>query len=213
MKESTSKEKVLKKVRNALINKVENPFRNTEFTSNVFPKQMEEPEVEFAQNLIENSGTFIYCENEKDLTEKLIALIDNENLKNIFCFDNWIGSLLQSSDIEFSSSPENFHDLNVGISPCDFLISRFGSVMLSSGMGSGRRLPFYAETHVVISKATQVVAELKDAINGMKKKYYDGLPSQITVISGPSRTADIEKTLVMGAHGPRNLIVFLIDDK
>ena len=51
MKESTSKEKVLKKVRNALINKLENPFKDVDFTSNVFFQQKEGPEVEFATKL------------------------------------------------------------------------------------------------------------------------------------------------------------------
>ena len=70
----------------------------------------------------------------------------------------------------------------------------------------------YPETHLVVAKASQVVAELKDALVGIKMKYQDNFPSQITTITGPSRTADIEKTLVMGAHGPKNLYVFMIDD-
>jgi L-lactate dehydrogenase complex protein LldG len=47
----------------------------------------------------------------------------------------------------------------------------------------------------------------------IRKKYEDGFPSLISFITGPSRTADIEKTLVMGAHGPKELYVFLIEDK
>ena len=102
--------------------------------------------------------------------------------------------------------------MSVGITSCDFLISRFGSVMVSSGLGVGRRLFVFPETHIVIASASQVVPELKDALVGMKEKYADNFPSQVTVITGPSRTADIEKTLVMGAHGPKNLYVFMIDD-
>ncbi|MCK5078809.1 MAG: LUD domain-containing protein, partial [Bacteroidales bacterium] len=52
-----------------------------------------------------------------------------------------------------------------------------------------------------------------DALKGMKEKYGQDLPSMISLITGPSRTADIEKTLVMGAHGPRELYVFLVDDQ
>ncbi len=70
----------------------------------------------------------------------------------------------------------------------------------------------FPETHIVIAKASHVVDELKDALNGMKTKYAGNFPSQITVITGPSRTADIEKTLVMGAHGPKALYVLMIDD-
>ncbi len=84
--------------------------------------------------------------------------------------------------------------------------------MVSSALATGRRLFVYPETHIVIASASQVVAELKDGLSGMKQKYAGNFPSQITVITGPSRTADIEKTLVMGAHGPKELFVLLIDD-
>lgn len=212
MKDSTSKEKVLKEVRNALINKLENPFNNVDFSSHVFFTQKEGKEVEFATQLVENGGTFIYCENENDVGNQLSTLIDQQNLTNIFCIDKSISILLESSKIPFSDKEEEFHSLLVGITPCDFLISRFGSIMVSSGLGTGRRLMVYPEIHIVVAKASQVVLELKDALIGMKKKYQNNFPSQITTITGPSRTADIEKTLVMGAHGPKNLYVFMIDD-
>ncbi len=212
MKDSTSKEKVLKNVRNALINKLENPFKDVDFSSPVFKKQDEVPEVQFASKLNECGGTFIYCANEKDVVNNLAALIEQEDWKNIFCADDSILALLSQNEIEISNNPDEFNSVSVGITTCDFLISRFGSVMVSSGLGTGRRIFVFPETHVVIAKASQVVPELKDALVGMKKKYTDNLPSQITVITGPSRTADIEKTLVMGAHGPKNLYVFMVDD-
>lgn len=212
MKESTSKEKILKTVRNALINKLENPFKDVDFSSQVFVAQKEDKEVEFATKLVESGGTFIYCENEKDVGDQLTTLIDQQILTNIFCVDKSISGLLEDSKIAFSNKEEEFSSLVVGITPCDFLISRFGSIMVSSGLGSGRRLMVYPEIHIVIAKASQVVSELKDALVGMKKKYQNNFPSQITTITGPSRTADIEKTLVMGAHGPKSLYVFMIDD-
>ena len=51
-----------------------------------------------------------------------------------------------------------------------------------------------------------------NAIQFMNEKYQGQLPSLMSVVAGPSRTADIEKTLVLGAHGPRELFLFLIDD-
>ena len=47
---------------------------------------------------------------------------------------------------------------------------------------------------------------------GIREKYKTRLPSQITLITGPSRTADIEKTLVLGAHGPKELHVFILNN-
>jgi len=212
MKESTSKEKVLKKVRNALLNKLENPFKNVDLSSPLFFDQTEGAEVEFATRLVESGGTFIYCENEIDVGRQLSALINSEGWANVFCVDDSLSGLLENSKITFSNKEKDLLDVNVGITPCDFLVSRFGSIMVSSGLNSGRRIMVYPETHVVIAKASQVVPELKDALVGMKKKYQGKFPSQITTITGPSRTADIEKTLVMGAHGPKRLYVFMIDD-
>lgn len=212
MKESTSKEKVLKKVRNALINKLENPFKDVDFSSPLFHKQEEGPEVQFASKLKECGGTFIYCANESEIINNLVALIVKENLKNIICGDVGMSELLSQHDIVTINKADEFNTMSVGITNCDFLISRFGSVMVSSGLGVGRRIFVFPETHIVIARASQVVPELKDALTGMKEKYANNFPSQVTVITGPSRTADIEKTLVMGAHGPKNLYVFMIDD-
>ena len=84
--------------------------------------------------------------------------------------------------------------------------------MVSSALGSGRRMYVFPENHIIIAKASQVVTEIKDALSGIKKRYPEKLPSQISLITGPSRTADIEKTLVLGAHGPKKLFVIFIDD-
>jgi len=60
--------------------------------------------------------------------------------------------------------------------------------------------------------ALEKILSDKNFLTAIKEKYSDGFPSQVTIITGPSRTADIEKTLVMGAHGPKELYVFMIDD-
>lgn len=212
MQETTTKEKILKQVRNALISKKENPFSGVDFKSSVYYDFEEEPVVQFAVNLNEASGTFIYCENENAVIENMLTIAEQQKWTNLYSVDESILSMLQNSTLKLESKAEQFNDLKVGITRCDFLIARFGSVMVSSALSSGRRMFVYPETHIVIAKASQVVVELKDALIGMKTKYAGNLPSQITVITGPSRTADIEKTLVMGAHGPKELFVFMIDD-
>jgi L-lactate dehydrogenase complex protein LldG len=65
---------------------------------------------------------------------------------------------------------------------------------------------------LVIAFSSQLVPDLKQALGDIKLKYSTRIPSLISVITGPSRTADIEKTLVMGAHGPCELFVFLVED-
>jgi L-lactate dehydrogenase complex protein LldG len=212
MEESTTKEKILKKVRNALISKRENPFQDIDFKSPVFNEITEVAEIEFATNLNKNGGTFVYCENEMDFVENIKYLANQREWESFYSLDEKIISILQNNGVNIESSKEKFNLQTAGITRCDFLIGRFGSVMVSSGLSSGRKMFIFPEVHIVFAYTSQVVVELKDALIAIKKKYSDRLPSQITVISGPSRTADIEKTLVVGAHGPKELIVFVIDD-
>ena len=68
----------------------------------------------------------------------------------------------------------------------------------------------YPPVHIVIARKNQLVGYLEEAYSGIHEKYNDNFPSQIALITGPSRTADIEKTLVLGAHGPRELRVFIV---
>jgi L-lactate dehydrogenase complex protein LldG len=211
MEESTSREKVLKRVRNALIYKTDNPFAQVEFDSPVYKPMEESLDVNFAQEFTKVGGQFVYCEDEADLVGSLASLAEENDWQDVFCADPSIQYILTQAGIPFQSDEDSFHGLKVGITGCEFLISRLGSIMVSSRQESGRRLNVYPEVHVVIANTSQLVPDLKDALAGIRERYASRIPSLVTVITGPSRTADIEKTLVMGAHGPRELFVFLTE--
>ncbi|MCB2221206.1 MAG: lactate utilization protein [Bacteroidetes bacterium] len=213
MDETTSREKVLKKIRNALISKTENPYPSLDTESAVHPKLEDSVDIVFAQEFTRIAGKFVYCENEEDLRKNLLSLVAEKKWKHIFCLDPKITALLDKAEIPYFNDDEHLQEMQAGITQCEYLIARLGSVMISSRQISGRRLNVFPETHIVIAHSNQIVAELKDALRLIKEKYDNKLPSLITVISGPSRTADIEKTLVMGAHGPKELYVFLLDEE
>ncbi len=211
MQETTSREKVLKKIRNALISKKENPFSSLDFESSVYQPFVDSLDVTFALEFTKVSGKFIYCENNTELKDNLVSLIGENNWEHVFCLDTEIKNTLYDSGIPFSSEDSDFNKMQVGITRCEYLIARLGSIMISSRQTSGRRLNVFPESHIVIAQTSQIVSDLKDALNNIKEKYNNNLPSLVSVITGPSRTADIEKTLVMGAHGPKKLYVFLVD--
>ena len=75
----------------------------------------------------------------------------------------------------------------------------------------GRTGSVYAPVHICIAYTDQVVYDVKDALLLLQEKYGMALPSFISFASGPSRTADIEKTLVTGVHGPKEVYCFLTD--
>jgi L-lactate dehydrogenase complex protein LldG len=117
--------------------------------------------------------------------------------------------MLTQAGVPFESDEPGLKGLNVGITSCEFVIARLGSIMVSSK--NSRRINVYPETHVVIAYVDQLVDDLKDAFDALHSKYSGKIPSLVSVITGPSRTADIEKTLVMGAHGPKELFLILVE--
>ena len=212
MEESTSKEKVLKKVRDALINKTNNPYPNVDFESSVYKEITESLDVNFAQEFTKAGGKFVYCENMDELASNLSLICQGNQWDEVYCIDSQLQEVLDKADIPFGSDVESFHSLKVGVTGCEYLIARLGSIMVSSQQISGRRLNIFPEIHVVVGFSSQLVPDLKQALADIRLKYSAGIPSLISVITGPSRTADIEKTLVMGAHGPCELFVFLVED-
>jgi L-lactate dehydrogenase complex protein LldG len=120
---------------------------------------------------------------------------------------------LLKDTVKIDSGEDEFADLNIGITRCEFLVAHLGSVLVSSAQISGRRLNVFPETHIVIADETQMTNYLDEALEKLQKKYKNELPSLISTITGPSRTADIEKTLVMGMHGPKSLIVLISEEQ
>ena len=212
MEESTSKEKVLKNVRNALISKTEMPFPDIDYDSTVYKESDESNDITFAQAFTEVAGKFVYCESSDELIGAMEIVLNSLNKKYVYCFDEKIRDLLNGRELEIRDFDEEFEKAEVGITTCESLVARTGSIMISSKQTGGRRLNVFPEDHIVIAGSGQLVADISDALIKIKERYEKGLPSMISMITGPSRTADIEKTMVMGAHGPRNLYVFLVED-
>ena len=212
MDETTSREKVLKRIRNALISKTENPYPSLDMDSSVYHDFSEPIDITFAQQFVKAGGRFVYCENESELKNNLLSLVAEKQLDHVFCLDPAITEILNKTGISCSANPGKFSESLTTITGCEFLIARYGSIVVSSKQSSGRRANIFPEMHIVVANTRQIVPDIKDALRGLREKYETALPSLISLITGPSRTADIEKTLVMGAHGPKEVYVFLLDE-
>ncbi len=214
MKDATPKEQIMSKVRNALIEKTENPYAENEVNLEVIRETdpNDEAEVAFAQELIAVGGNFIYCENEHDFMDNLADLMQDRSWPSIWCQNDRIVQLLHTAEIPHFKEPAGDENPLVGLTSCEKLVSRSGSILVSDAEVSHRGAFSFPDIHLVLAYNSQVTATIKSALAGIRNKYNGSIPSQLTFITGPSRTADIEKTLVKGAHGPKELFVFLIDD-
>jgi L-lactate dehydrogenase complex protein LldG len=102
---------------------------------------------------------------------------------------------------------QELEQCDVGITECDALVAQTGSVLVTSRSAGGRALSVLPPHHVVLARRNQLVGDLSDAFEVLKQQYAPNYPSLISFITGPSRTGDIERILVLGAHGPKKLTI------
>lgn len=99
---------------------------------------------------------------------------------------------------------------DAGLTACEALVAQTGSVLVTSRSSGGRALSVLPPHHVVLATREQLVPDLAAAFELLRRKYDGDFPSTISFITGPSRTGDIERILVLGAHGPKKLTVLLV---
>jgi L-lactate dehydrogenase complex protein LldG len=210
MNVSPSKENILKKIRKALSQSTPLPFPNSEGGNSVYQPLQQEPEVEFAEQFTKLQGKFIYCINRQELAFQLGSLVRKQDWQKVYCVEDVFSDGLMPQ-LEDRLVKSDLAGCDVAITGCEYLVARTGSIVLSASTASGRSTSVYAPVHICIAFTTQVVYDIKDALQAVKEKYGTNLPSLITFATGPSRTADIEKTLVVGVHGPKEVYLFLVE--
>jgi L-lactate dehydrogenase complex protein LldG len=214
MNVSSGKENILKKIRKALSESTPIPFPQSEGNHSVYQPSHQELEVEFAEQFTKLLGKFIFCIDQAELVAQLAAIAGHQSWKKIVCREEKLQALLTRNGFtNFSES--GLAECDAAVTSCEALIARTGSIVMSTGGGnaSGRTVSVYAPVHICIAWSDQLVYDIRDSLVALKEKYQQQIPSLITLATGPSRTADIEKTLVVGVHGPREVYLFLVDKR
>jgi L-lactate dehydrogenase complex protein LldG len=207
---SPSKENILKRIRQALSHPVPVPFPQSEGNNSVFQPPVDDMAVQFAQEFTKLQGRFVYSADTKEAIIHLMELVQSRSWSKVVCKEKDLQNLLNGFSFPMNFH-EQLHDSDAAITSCELLVSRTGSILLSSAYESGRTASVYAPVHICIAFTHQLVYDIKDGLVQVKEKYGNNLPSFISLATGPSRTADIEKTLVVGVHGPKEVFVFLIE--
>jgi L-lactate dehydrogenase complex protein LldG len=99
---------------------------------------------------------------------------------------------------------------DAGITGCDALIAQTGSVLITGRSAGGRALSVLPGHHVILARRDQLIPDLPSAFELLRQNYAPDYPSFISLVTGPSRTGDIERILVLGAHGPKKLTILCL---
>jgi L-lactate utilization protein LutC len=183
-----------------------------------------DPVARFRDELVAAGGQFYLVPDREAAINKVIELIrtaavrrvllgrgtflDTLNLSNALRI---FGTELTRVDLlTDETSRDAFFAADVGISGVDYLIAETGSVVLLSQPGQPRSLSLLPPIHIAVAERSQLVPDLFDLFESEARKIDSGLASCITLITGPSKTGDIELNLVTGVHGPGQLHVILV---
>ncbi len=170
----------------------------------------------FAKNSAELKTDFHLVANRGELQEKLLALAQAEGWKKIAThageLTNYAFAALGLPVVQTGGRYDvnELETSDAGITECDALVAQTGSVALSTRSAGGRALSVLPPHHVVLARRDQLLPDLPAAFAALKQRYGSSYPSMMCLITGPSRTGDIERILVLGAHGPKKLTVFCI---
>ncbi|MBM3914469.1 MAG: lactate utilization protein B/C [Sphingomonadales bacterium] len=210
MNVSPAKENILKRIREALAHTTPMPFPQSEKNQTIYPAPHQEAEIEFAEQFTKLQGKFIYCINRQELAFQFASLVRKQDWSPIYCTEEKLITLLGESLSERLTTTD-LAGCQVSVTGCEYLVARTGSIVLSSAQQQGRTASIYAPIHICIAFVDQLVEDIKDAMVAAREKHDTQFPSLLTLATGPSRTADIEKTLVVGVHGPKEVYLFLVE--
>ena len=214
-----AKEKILSKLRASKLPPLAPPSWKAEtvFTSAFCNLSQSELLSAFADRLASLKGELFRASSRADAGRILLELLKKETPPFVFvdsellraiCLSCHELSSLYSSRLALDDNNNNFSSASVGISSSSYFLASSGSILLVSSKAGGRRLSVLPPVHIAVCEVTQVINSLG---NWLREISEDSSWSSASIITGPSRTADIEKILVLGAHGPKRLIALLID--
>lgn len=166
----------------------------------------------------EKLKTAFVCVPDSDAAyAEVVKLAKDNEWTRVACHDAELSTAaaaatkLDTLDVSDGYDATELEQCDAGITECDALIAQTGSVLITTKSAGGRALSVLPEHHVVIATRDQLVADLPAGYAVLYERYRNNWPSFISFITGPSRTGDIERILVLGAHGPKQLTVILIE--
>lgn len=208
------KEQILAKVRNALIEKPEAMFMDVDQRSETWVPISEDDgtAITFAQNFKDLGGIFIYLESKNEFAECLRQLAPENGWEPVWCTSPAMQALLKRYGIGYTEASEREPKQKlVSLTDCECLVAQTGSVLLSDDLSGSRQSYALPDVLLVFATTDQIVGGVKEAFRYVRNHHGNTMPSQLTFVTGPSRTTDIEQTLVIGANGIRQVAVFLVD--
>jgi L-lactate dehydrogenase complex protein LldG len=170
----------------------------------------------FRQNAEALKAEFRVCANMNEATEHVKRLAGTGDWKKIGRhrgeLTDAVARKLGLAEVKTDGgyAVDDLESCDAALTECEALVAQTGSVLVSAPSAGGRALSVLPPHHIVLARPNQMEPDLTAALQRVREKFGDKFPSFLSFISGPSRTGDIERILVLGAHGPKKLTILVL---
>ncbi len=163
----------------------------------------------FVRNFINNNGKFLYCTSLEEVTLNLANIIQENSWKNIICSDNDLLKLLKTIPLNTIEKFDNSHPVFIS---CEHLIAENGSILFSSNQLRGSKISELSDFFIVYATTSQIVKTNGDSLTGVKSRYQDNIPSDISAIKNYNPNSKEIDFMNYGNTNAKNLYLLLFED-
>ena len=209
-----SRDNILARIRSAQINKTVNAHTESiaghlaQHPRGPLPPPQDNLLERFKERALKLSSDVMETNDRMEVPALLARYLSEKKLPmRGVCWPSLSDLPWNAAGLEMQSRPAKDQDL-VGVTGAFCAIAETGTLMLLSGPQTPATTSLLPETHVAVLDPRRIVATMEDAWDLMRKEYKQP-PRAVNFISGPSRTADIEQTVTLGAHGPYRVLLIL----
>ena len=215
LSERTNKEQILAKVREAVMTKDENLFKDVNMQVDTWTPFKEEDGADFTfvERFKENGGIFVYFESKENFLDAMKQYVIENQWEPLCSTSKKMHEIFKDSGIALSRDYTTKRKKTVSITDCECLIAHTGSVVVTDKCAGSRAAYSNADVLLVFASPSQIVASMKDAIHLVKEKYGSDRPSETVIISGASKSTEIDNQLVIGAQGIKQIALFLVEEE
>ncbi len=163
----------------------------------------------FVHNFVAKGGMFLYCLNKTELTTTLNDILKENNWSQISLLNNSLSSFFKNKEVNFV---EEFDENIPVFSVCEYLISDNGGILFSSNQLKSTKLSEMPQNFIVYATTSQMVKSMGQALTGIKKRYKENLPTNISAIKNYAVNKNEDNLLNLGNTNSKNLYLLLLED-
>lgn len=210
MKETKDRGGFFSKVLAILSGKPEELLGENTPDDNPFAPKVQDPvDLTFVKNFTNSGGKFLYCENEQEALECLRNITREHQLTRVFCIEDGLKEMLQQVGIEEFSEANG--KAQAMYTSCEYLVAFNGGIMISSKQTGGKKLEDLPHLYIAVAKTSQLVEKLGQGLTGIREKYKNNIPSQITTIKGPIKESANE--MAVNSPAQKDIYLLLVEDQ